>query len=168
MAVSGQLHHLKDDTSEEEAQMAFPTPASLPAVGRILHEIAAESQQYSLNSVCLFFRRIIYLAQSDSRKENCWFFASIIQEMFLLNFGSEYTMGAINHPTFGKARRELIKSKFYSEISSEISYISDAIFKLSNAISNPELSETAEVLCNVIRLHYVSCLWCHVIERLSC
>ena len=65
MAISGRLDYLQDDTSEEEAQMVFPTPVPLPVVGRILHEIAAESQQYSLNSVSLFCFSIIYLTESD-------------------------------------------------------------------------------------------------------
>ena len=88
--------------------------------------------------------------------------------MFLLHFGSQYAMGDMNHRRSGKERRELIKSKLYSDISSEILDISDAILKITNAIGNPKLSKAVEVLCNTISLHHVSCLWCFMIERLSC
>ena len=46
--------------------------------------------------------------------------------MFLLKFGAQYTRGAINHQTFGEARRELIRRKFSTDISSESLGISDA------------------------------------------
>ena len=88
--------------------------------------------------------------------------------MFLLRFGAQYTKGAINHPTYGKARRELIKSKFYSDFNSEILYISDAILKITNAINNSTLGEATEALCNVISSYHVSFPQCFVIERLSC
>ncbi|KAF8310438.1 uncharacterized protein EI90DRAFT_1221049 [Cantharellus anzutake] len=61
--------------------MVFPTPAPLIAAAQILYAIAAESPGYKLT------------------KENCWFFASTIQEVLVRGFRGVYERGSLNHPT---------------------------------------------------------------------
>ena len=70
--------------------------------------------------------------------------------MFLLKFGAQYTMGAINHPTFGEARRELIKRKFPNNISL---HTSDAIRNspLAQPLTQPRPISPFEPLSSMAR-----------------
>ncbi|KAF8320189.1 uncharacterized protein EI90DRAFT_2609449 [Cantharellus anzutake] len=140
-AVSGRLDHLLDFTNTKsgvEAVMVFPTPAPLIAAAQILYAVAAESPGYKLT------------------KENCWFFASIIQEMLMRMFGAKYEKGLLNHPTIGAKRRNPIKVLTYPHIAKEINDNSETILKFSRLIADSTLAKTVKSVLDAIKHHHES------------
>lgn len=46
-------------------------------------------------------------------QENCWFFASMIQEVLIGKFEGQYETGSLNQPRLGKQRRASILRRVY-------------------------------------------------------
>jgi len=115
VGISGRLDHLHDYTqAKEEAVMTFPNPAPLIETARILYAIAVESQAYSLTKVSMFMLSLCSCwLTSRNVQENCWFFASVIQEVLIGKFGGQYESGSLNNPRFGKGVRPSIVSRVY-------------------------------------------------------
>jgi hypothetical protein len=76
--------------------MAFPNPIPITAIAHILYTVEAESPHYNLFDV----RGVLpchLLLNFKNVQENCWFYVSIIQEIFAKNFGAQYEIGSLNH-----------------------------------------------------------------------
>ncbi|KAF8319815.1 WD40-repeat-containing domain protein [Cantharellus anzutake] len=83
--------------SRDEARMEFPTKPSLLDIGKVIASIASESQAYRLS------------------RENCWFFASITQDLFMRCFDAHYDRGQLNHPDLVRQLRVTIRSRVYRD-----------------------------------------------------
>ncbi|KAF8322829.1 uncharacterized protein EI90DRAFT_3019991 [Cantharellus anzutake] len=138
-AVSGRLDHLLDFTNTKsgiEAVIVFPTPAPLIAAAQILYAIAAESPGYKLT------------------KENCWFFASTIQEVLVRGFGGVYERGSLNHPTIGAGKRDGIKDLAYSHLEKQINDKSEAILRYANLIAESKLTQAIKSVLDAVKYHH--------------
>ncbi|KAF8310431.1 uncharacterized protein EI90DRAFT_1220647 [Cantharellus anzutake] len=133
------LDHLLDFTNTKsgvEAVMVFPTPAPLIAAAQIMYAIAAESPGYKLT------------------KENCWFFASTIQEMLMRMFGAKYEKGLLNHPTIGPSRREPIKVLTYPHIAKEINDTSETILRFARLLPDSKLAKAVKFVLDAVKNHH--------------
>ncbi|KAF8322848.1 uncharacterized protein EI90DRAFT_2401505 [Cantharellus anzutake] len=138
-AVSGRLDHLLDFTNKKsgvEAIMIFPTPVPLVAAAQVLYAIAAESPGYKLT------------------KENCWFFASVIQEMLLRRFGAKYARGSLNHPTIGAERRDRITVLTYSHIAKDINANPETIIKFADLMVDSRLRKAVKSVLDTVKQHH--------------
>ena len=124
VAMSGRLDHLHDYTQAKEEAVIFPNPAPLIATARILYAIAVESQGYSLTKVRMFRASCSCWLRSGNVQENCWFFASVVQEVLIGKFGGQYESGSLNNPRRGKDIRSSIICRVYFGSSSLADYLS--------------------------------------------
>ncbi|KAF8328411.1 uncharacterized protein EI90DRAFT_1573590 [Cantharellus anzutake] len=89
--------HVLEDQEKMEAQVHFPTPIPLKSFGTVLNIIRDGSTLYGL------------------RKENCWFFSSVIQEISIQFFGGSFRrLDRLNHPTLSYPLRKAIKARMYA------------------------------------------------------
>ena len=87
--------------------MVFANPTPLIAIPQILCIVAAEAPGYSLTAVsnwCL----LLLPPWLRNVQENCWFFASIIEEVFIKYFGAQYASGSLHQPRLARDRRASI------------------------------------------------------------
>jgi hypothetical protein len=136
--------------------MLFPTPAPLIATAQILYAVAAESQDYRLDKVTISISHTCY-RQSELTcfQENCWFFASVIQEILVRNFGAQYQSGDLNHPTLANQRRALIVTHAYRELSREVDSGTDAVLKLTELISDSDLASVVKSCIDTLKEQHV-------------
>ena len=157
MAVSKELPHLRTPLSKEEAQLVFPVPVPLSSVGRVLRVIASESQSYSLTKVSEFsLAKYGVPSLHIITQENCWFFASIIQELLLLHFGAKYEHGELNHPNLLKDRRFTIKSQLLPDFEARLMDVSNPIVRLINLIGSSQLNDAVDLLLGIVNEYRVS------------
>ena len=143
--------------SEEEAQLVFPVPASLSSVGRVLRVIDSESQNYSLTKVSEFsLTKYGVPSLHFITQENCWFFASVVQELLILNFGASYEHGKLNHPDLVKDGRSTIKFRLLTGFEARLTEFSSPIVRLIDFIGGSQLSEGVNLLLGIVNEYHVS------------
>jgi hypothetical protein len=157
VAISGQLEQLHDHTKAgEEAIMSFTTPPPLIAAAQVLYAVAAESQGYSLTKVSAdmahFPCRSLIL---KNPQENCWFFASMIQELLIRNFGGRYDTGSLHRPNLAKERRVMILGHTYREASREFERGSTVLMKITTLIGDSTLAEAVRTCIKTLREQHV-------------
>lgn len=142
--------------------MLFPTPAPLIATAQILYAVAAESQGYSLTKASVIIPSFCCCQPTlTNLQENCWFFASMIQDILIRNFGGQYQSGFLNHPKLVNRRRALILSLAYREFSREVDDGVDAVLKVTALIGDSALANTVKSCMDILREHHVRSLALH-------
>ena len=142
--------------------MSFTNPPPLIAVAQVLYAVAAESQGYSLTKVSADMAH--FPCQSLTLRniqENCWFFASMIQEVLIRNFGGRYDTGSLHRPNLAKERRMMILDHTYREASREFERGSAVLTKITTLIGDSTLAEAVRTCINTV-------IEQHVRELTSC
>jgi hypothetical protein len=88
-------------------------------------------------------------------QENCWFFASTVQEVLMRRFGGQYESGFLNHPTLSAESRGRVRDLTYSHLAEEIDRKSGIILRFADLITDPAITKAIKALLNVIKSHQV-------------
>lgn len=113
-----------------ESHVIFPTPESghrspppptLRDLAELLNLIEEFSPDYDLMKVSVlnnFLAFLYHLFSTASSsycftpfQANCWFFASVVEEIMSSIFGGTYQKGALGHPNLGREKRAQIHGK---------------------------------------------------------
>jgi hypothetical protein len=105
-----------EDPSKLEAHVRFQSPPSLFDLKKLLSIVTEESADYTLWPVCNGLvnnlrTSSILIMRCTLFQQNCYFFASVIQENLSALHGGYLVSGKLNHKGLAKEVRERIRAR---------------------------------------------------------